>query len=105
MVSAGTINVVASVRVTTRYLYGSTAETSIASICSVTFIDPSSAPMLDPTLPAAISAVTSGASDRISAIAISDGNHEVAPNAASDGRDCFVNTTPVTNPVSVISGI
>ena len=60
--------------------------------------------MLEPTFPAQISAVTSGASDRNNATVISDGSQEVAPNAASDGRDCLVNTMPVTNPVSVISG-
>ena len=37
------------------------ADTSIASICSVTFIDPSSAAIFDPTFPAQIRAVTSGA--------------------------------------------
>ena len=90
------------VRVTTRYLKGFTPETSMASICSVTFIEPSSAPMLDPTFPAQMSAVTSGASARITAMVISEGSQEVAPKAAREGRDCLVNTAPTTNPVSVI---
>src|SRR5688572_3729805 len=100
----GNINVVAKTRVTTKNWNGRTADTSMASICSVTFIDPSSAPMLDPTFPAAINAVTSGAKALIIAMAISDGNHDVAPNSAREGRDCLVNTIPVTKPVNVING-
>jgi len=95
--------VVASTLVTTRYLKALTPDTSIASICSVTFMDPNSAPMLDPTFPAQIRAVTNGASARIMAMATSDGNQEVAPNSANDGRDCLVNTSPVINPVMEIS--
>ena len=100
----GNIDVVANTRVTTKYLNGLMAETSIASICSVTFMEPSSAPMFDPTLPAAIKAVTKGAKARIMAIATNDGNHEVAPNSANEGRDCLVKTSPVIKPVSEMSG-
>jgi hypothetical protein len=46
------INVAANTLVTTRYLKGFVPLTSIASICSVTFIDPSSAPILEPIFPA-----------------------------------------------------
>src|SRR5690606_41083251 len=49
----GIIKVVANTLVTTRYLTGLVADTSMASICAATFIDQSSAAMLDPTLPAA----------------------------------------------------
>lgn len=76
----------------------------MASICSVTFIEPSSAPMFDPTLPAEMSAVTSGARALTRAMAINDGSHDWAPNAEREGRDCFVNTMPVTKPVRVIKG-
>ena len=51
-ISIGNIKTQAVTLVNTRYLYGLEAETSIASICSVTFIAPSSAPILEPTLPA-----------------------------------------------------
>src|SRR5579875_1159209 len=102
-ISIGIIKVVASTRVTTKNLNGLTADTSMASICSVTFIEPNSAPMLEPTFPAQISDVTSGARARIMAIATSEGNHDVAPNSDKDGRDCLVNTTPVIKPVSVIN--
>ncbi len=100
----GTVSVQAITRVVTKYLNGFIAETSIASICSVTRIEPNSAPILEPTFPAQINAVTSEASARTMAIEISDGSHEVAPNSASDGRDCLVNTIPVMKPVNVING-
>ena len=41
--------------------------------------------MLDPTLPAQMSAVIKGASDRTSATVIKEGSQELAPKAASDG--------------------
>ena len=78
------------------------AETSMASICSVTFIEPNSAPILEPTLPEQISEVTKEAKALTMAIEIREGNHEVAPNSAKEGRDCFVKTMPVTKPVNVI---
>lgn len=76
----------------------------MASICSVTFIEPSSAPILEPTFPAQISAVTNEANARTIAIEIKDGSQEVAPNSAKEGLDCLVKTIPVTNPVNVIKG-
>lgn len=87
---------------TTKNLKGLVAETSIASICSVTFIEPNSAAILEPTFPAQINAVTKGASARIIAMATRLGSHEVAPNSDKEGRDCFVKTRPVIKPVSVI---
>src|SRR6478735_8018840 len=95
---------VAQTLVTTRYLKGSIAETSIASICSVTFIDPNSALILDPTLPAQISEVTNGPSARTIAIPINDGNHDTAPKFSKEGRDCLVKTIPIMKPVIVIRG-
>jgi hypothetical protein len=49
-------------------------------------------------------AVMSGAKARIIAIAINDGSQEVAPNSASEGRDCLVKTIPVIKAVSVMIG-
>ncbi len=95
---------VAITRVTTKNLKGLDANTSIASICSVTFIEPGSAPIFDPTLPEVINAVINGANARSMAIATNDGNQGAAPNPASDGRDCLVKTIPVTKPVTEISG-
>src|ERR1700710_2494277 len=62
IISTGCIKVAPITRVTTKNLNGLVAETSIASICSVTFIEPNSAPIFEPTLPAVINAVTNGAS-------------------------------------------
>jgi len=98
------MRVVANMRVTTKNLNGLTADTSIASICSVTFMEPSSAPIPEPTFPAQISAVTNGPIALIRAIPINDGNHEVAPNSSSEGRDCFVKTIPTIKPVREIKG-
>src|SRR5690606_724060 len=102
--SMGTMSVVEITRVTTRYLKGFIAETSMASICSVTRIEPNSAPMLEPTRAAVIIAVTKGASALTIAMEIKEGSQEVAPKVASDGRDWLVNTIPIIKPVSVISG-
>src|SRR6185312_14871388 len=95
----GNISVVANTLLTTKNLKGFTAETSIASICSVTFMEPNSAAIFEPTLPAQINAVTKGANARIIAIATRLGIHEVAPTSASEGLDCFVKTSPVIKPV------
>jgi|GEM_PF-3672742 len=100
----GIIIVVATMRLTIRNLNGFVPETSIASICSVTFIELSSAPICEPTLPEAMSAVTSGARARTMAMDISAGSQEVAPKSSSDGRDCLVNTKPTMKPVRLIKG-
>src|ERR1700712_3075373 len=99
----GIVKVVAITRVQTKNLNGLVPDTSMASICSVTRMEPSSAPMLEPTFPEAISAVTKGASARIIAIDTSEGSHEVAPNSSKEGRDCLVKIRPTINPVTVIS--
>ena len=96
----GIMKVLAKMRLTTKNLKGFVAETSIASICSVTFMEPNSAPIFEPTFPAAMRAVMSGAIVLTMAIETKDGNHEVAPKADKDGRDCFVKTVPVIKPVT-----
>ncbi len=104
IIKIGIITVEALTRVTTRYLKAFTPETFIASICSVTRIEPNCAPIFEPILPAEISDVIKGAKALINAIAIKEGSYDTAPNSCKDGRDCLVNTMPVTKPVSVISG-
>jgi hypothetical protein len=74
----------------------------MASICSVTFIELSSAPICDPTFPEAINAVTNGANARTIAIEINAGNQDAAPNSSNDGLDCFVKTNPTITPVKLI---
>src|SRR5690349_14097203 len=96
--------VMASTLVIARYLKGLAEHTSMASICSVTLMDASSAPIFEPTLPAITSAVIRGARALMIAMAIREGSQEVAPNSASEGRDCLVKTIPVINAVSVMIG-
>src|SRR6195952_3384424 len=97
------VRVVSNTRVHTKNLKGLVPDTSIASICSVTRMEPNSAPILEPTLPAAIKAVTNGANARIIAIDTKPGNHDDAPNCNKDGRDCLVKIKPTIKPVSVIN--
>ena len=60
-ISTGIIKVVASIRVTAKYLNGFTADTSIASICPDTFMEPNSAAICEPEFPAQMSAEIKGA--------------------------------------------
>ena len=100
----GIIKVVAMTRVTTKYLKGLMEDTSIASICSVTFIEPNSAPMPDAILPAHINAVMTGAISLTNDSATMPGNQLSAPNSAKVGRDCKVRTTPMMKPVIATNG-
>jgi hypothetical protein len=95
----GSINVAATTLVTTRYLNGLVPDTCIASICSVTFIEASSAPTPDPTFPAKINAVTAGPISRKSETATIAGSHDAAPNFARVGLDWIVRTRPIMKPV------
>src|SRR4030066_895611 len=83
----GSINVAETILVTTRYLNGLLSDTCIASICSVTFIDPNSAPIPDPTFPAKINAVITGPISRIIETATIAGNNDSDPNFANVGLD------------------
>jgi phospholipid/cholesterol/gamma-HCH transport system ATP-binding protein len=71
------VMVAASTLVVTRNLKGFVAETSMASICSVTRMEPNSAPILEPTFPAAISEVRRGARVLSKAIPTSEGEVKV----------------------------
>src|SRR5512142_284280 len=81
----GSINVAESILVITRYLKGFVPDTCIASICSVTFIDASSAPNPEPTFPANINEVMTGPISRIIETATIAGSHDSAPNFANVG--------------------
>ena len=84
----------ATTRVTTRNLNESTATASRASICSVTFIAPSSAPTPAPTRPERSNPHTSGPVSRTSARASPAGTSASAPNRSSDARVCIDITMP-----------
>ena len=91
--------VAAKTRGTTKNLIGFVDDTSIASICSLTFILPNSAPMLDAIFPAHISAIITGPISRITEIATMLGTKLSAPKAFIVGSDCSVSTNPRMNPV------
>src|SRR6185312_2649503 len=90
--------------VTTRYRKGLMAETSMASICSVTFMDPSSAPILELIFPAQITAVITGPISLITETLTMPGNRDTAPKLASEGRGCRVSTSPMIKEVTAVSG-
>ena len=94
----------ATTRVTTRYLKESTATASRASICSVTFIAPSSAPMPAPMRPERSRPAVSGPVSRTSAMASPAGMSASAPKRASEARVCIESTTPIAKPLTAISG-
>src|SRR5688500_8121121 len=62
----------------------------------------SSAPILEPSLPAQMRPVINGPNDRTTACETMDGSQDSAPNDARDGRDCFVKTIPARNDVNAI---
>src|SRR5687768_2496465 len=100
----GSINVVANTLVTTRYLKGLVPDTSIASICSVTFIEPNSAPILLPILPAKINAVITGPSSAMTATRTIAGRSDSTADSPSEGHSSVVNTRPIIKPVTAIKG-
>jgi hypothetical protein len=104
IVSTGIAIISAMMRVTARYLNESTAFASSASICSVTFIAPISAPMPAPTRPATSSPAVNGPVSRMSAIARPAGIIASAPKRSSEARVCIDRTTPIANPAVRISG-
>ncbi len=64
MVSSGSMTAVAIMRGVTSFWMGSVPSARMASICSVTFMEPSSLAMPDALRPATISAVSTGPSSR-----------------------------------------
>ena len=83
----GNIKVVATILVTTRYLKGLVPETSMASICSVTRMEPSSAPIPEPIFPAQISAIITGPISLTIEILTMEGIQDSAPNSIKVGLD------------------
>ncbi len=100
----GSINVAAVTLVTTRYLNGLHPDTSMASICSVTFMEPSSAPIPEPIFPANIRAVITGPISSITARATIEGTSEEAPNFDKVGIDWRVRVSPIIKPVTATRG-
>ena len=103
-VSKGSATMQARIRVAARYLSGSTPDASMASICSVTRMEPSSAPIPAPTRPLAIRPVMIGPVSLIREKTITAGNRDLAPNRLRLSRVCSDRTTPVAAPASATSG-
>ena len=84
--------------------YGSTEETSSASTCSVTFIEPISAPIPLATRPATTSAVITGPSSRMTEMATMAGRNDSAPKRASVGLVWRARMRPINSPITLTSG-
>src|SRR5579871_3552132 len=67
-------------------------------------MEPSSAPIAEPILPAQITAVITGPISLIIEFDTIPGNNDSAPNSTSEGRDCRVSTRPIINAVRPTSG-
>ena len=104
VVRTGSAITQATMRVTTRYLNESTAVASRASICSVTFIAPSSAPMPAPIRPERSRPAVSGPVSLTSARARPAGIMASAPKRSSEARVCIDSTTPTAMPATAING-
>ena len=100
----GTSRVVASTRVATTNPSGLVPETSIASICSETFMAPISAAMPELIFPEHSNPVITGPTSLTKATAMRPGRSEVAPKSTRMGRICMVSTSPMIKPVMLMSG-
>ena len=76
----------------------------MASICSVTFIEPSSAPIPAPTRPLTINPVMTGPLSLTIEKMMTAGSIDFAPNCVSVSRVCRERTTPVAAPASATKG-
>ena len=96
--------VVASTRGTTSLRTGFVASARKASICSVTFIVPISAAMPAPTRPPTISAISTGASSRMSESETTLPMNSAPPNSASEYAVCSASTIPMKSEVMADDG-
>src|SRR5215467_1709130 len=103
-VSNGSIKTQARTRVATRNLYGLTAEASMASICSVTFMALNSAPMPAAARPLTTSAVMIGPLSLMIEKTTTAGRNDLAPKRMRLSRVESVITTPVAAPASATNG-
>src|ERR1700691_966977 len=103
-VNNGSIKMHANTRVAARYLYGSTAEAVIASICSVTFMDPSSAPIPAPARPLTTNPVITGPLSLTMENTMMAGRNDLAPNRTRLSRVSSDSTTPMADPASATNG-
>src|SRR5271166_4724348 len=103
-VKSGSIRMQAAMRVKAKNLKGFTPEASMASICSVTFIDPNSAPIPAPTLPLTTRPVTIGPVSRRIEYTRAAGSMDLAPNRTRLLRLSRERTAPMAAPANATSG-
>src|SRR3990172_2123517 len=102
--STGRTRVEATTRGTTRYLTGFVARVTSASICSVTFIVPSSAAIDAPTRPETMSPANTGPSSRVIESATTVPTKLVAWNRWNPDQLCRARTIPVKVAVTRTTG-
>ena len=94
----------AKMRGVTSLRSGSTPRARMASICSVTTIDPSSLAMEEALRPETMMPVSTGPSSRIMVRQTNWPVTAVAPKAESVAADCSASTPPVKNPDRTYNG-
>ena len=104
MLRKNIITTLAITRGVTSFLVGSTPIARMASICSVTFIDPSSLAMPLEFRPATISPVSTGPSSRTIDSETSLPVSESDPNCCRVLEVCSASTAPVKKPVRITMG-
>src|SRR5512146_1471567 len=100
----GRTNVEATTRGTTRYFAGFVASVTSASICSVTFMVPSSAAMAAPTRPETMSPANTGPSSRVMERATTDPTKLVAWKRWNPDQLWRARTIPVNVAVTRTTG-
>ncbi len=104
MVRKNNMNMVAESRGVTSLRLGSVPSARIASICSVTCMEPSSLAIPLALRPATIRLVSTGPNSRTMDMETSCPVKASAPNRASEFALCKASTAPVKNPVRTTIG-
>ena len=104
MLRKNSMNTVATTRGVTSFLAGSVPSARMASICSVTFMEPSSLAMPLALRPATINPVSTGPSSRTIESETSWPVSDERAEAASVLEVCSASTAPVKKPVRTTMG-
>ena len=94
----------ATTRGVTSFLLGSVPSARMASICSVTFMEPSSLAMPEALRPATINPVNTGPSSRTMENETNCPVSESDPNCCKVVEVCSASTAPVNDPVRITIG-
>ena len=98
------MNTEETTRGVTNFLMGSVPSARMASICSVTTIDPSSLAMPDEFRPATMRLVSTGPSSRTMEVDTSCPTSVIDPNRCKVFDVCSASTAPVKKPVRTTMG-